>query len=163
HTLRPDMIAKERTWTAERVELLKSCLDAGLSCGQIAREIGVSRNAVIGKINRLQLPRCNSVVARQARRKPVPPTRPPGIVTQHHILMALRAEPQPAAEEVRVPGAYRCSLMELNDGKCRWPINEPGAANFCFCGNEAVESLPYCAAHARIAYQPAARQRRARA
>jgi hypothetical protein len=38
-----------------RIELLKRCLHAGLSCGQIAREIGVTRNAVIGKRNRLGL------------------------------------------------------------------------------------------------------------
>jgi len=156
------MIAKERTWTAERIELLKSYVDAGLSCGQIAREIGVSRNAVIGKINRLQLPRGNRPAVRPPRRRPAPPTRP-RLVTQHHILMALHAVPQPAVEEVAVPGACRCSLMELNEGKCRWPIDEPGSESFGFCGNEAVENLPYCAAHARMAYQFPARQRRMRA
>jgi GcrA cell cycle regulator len=40
------------TWTTERVAQLKSGVNAGLSCAQIANEIGVSRNAVIGKINR---------------------------------------------------------------------------------------------------------------
>ena len=147
------MTAKERTWTAERVELLKSCVDAGLSCGQIAREIGVSRNAVIGKINRLQLSRCHGAIARQPERKR------PRVLTQHHILMAVRAAPLPAADTL-VPNGGRCSLMELNESKCRWPINDPGAENFCFCGNQAVAGLPYCAGHARIAYQPAARQRR---
>jgi hypothetical protein len=34
------------TWTTERVDLLKSYLDAGLSCRRIACEIGVTRNAV---------------------------------------------------------------------------------------------------------------------
>jgi hypothetical protein len=32
------------TWTLERIELLKRCLDADLSCGQTAREIGVTRD-----------------------------------------------------------------------------------------------------------------------
>jgi GcrA cell cycle regulator len=40
------------TWTAERVDMLRSCVNAGLSCAQIAHEIGVSRNAVIGKSGR---------------------------------------------------------------------------------------------------------------
>ena len=45
------------TWTEERVALLKARVDAGLTCAQIAREIGVSRNAVIGKVSRLGLSR----------------------------------------------------------------------------------------------------------
>ena len=51
------MSANERTWTAERLELLKSRFEAGLSCRQIACEIGLSRNAVIGKLSRLNLTR----------------------------------------------------------------------------------------------------------
>ena len=51
------MSANCATWTSERIELLKRCLHAGLSCGQTAREIGVTRNAVIGKMNRLGLSR----------------------------------------------------------------------------------------------------------
>ena len=48
------------TWTAERVALLRSYANAGLSCAQIAAEIGVTRNAVIGKLNRLGLSRGRS-------------------------------------------------------------------------------------------------------
>jgi len=39
------MLANEPTWTAERVELLKLRFEAGLSCREIADDIGVSRNA----------------------------------------------------------------------------------------------------------------------
>ena len=52
-----------KTWTTERVAQLRNCVNAGLSCGQIANEIGVSRNAVIGKINRLGLSRGRSKAA----------------------------------------------------------------------------------------------------
>ena len=47
----------EKTWTEERLAVLKSRFEAGLSCRQIADEIGVSRNAVIGKLSRLNLSR----------------------------------------------------------------------------------------------------------
>jgi hypothetical protein len=43
------------TWTAERIEQLRHCVGSGLTCSQIAAEIGVTRNAVIGKIHRLGL------------------------------------------------------------------------------------------------------------
>ena len=36
-------------WTSERVEQLRAYVAAGLTCGQIALEIGVTRNAVIGR------------------------------------------------------------------------------------------------------------------
>src|SRR5262249_48231964 len=52
----------ETTWTQERIALLKDRIGAGLSCGQIARELGVSRNAVIGKANRLGLSRFRSAI-----------------------------------------------------------------------------------------------------
>jgi len=151
------MNVPERTWTAARVAQLKSCFDAGLSCSQIADEIGVSRNAVIGKINRLRLAPRDRVIAKPRQRKVAL-----RLVTQHDILTALRSAPPPAVEEVPVPQEPRCSLAELCEGKCRWPISDPGRRDFGFCGGKAVDGLPYCAAHARIAYQPAAGQRRAR-
>jgi GcrA cell cycle regulator len=47
----------QQTWTDERVKLLKSHFAAGLTCREIAADIGVSRNAVIGKLSRLNLTR----------------------------------------------------------------------------------------------------------
>src|SRR5262245_47531358 len=98
------MSVLERTWTAARVAQLKSCFDAGLSCSRIADEIGVSRNAVIGKINRLRLAPRNRVIAKPRQRKV-------GLrlVTQHDILAALRSAPPPAVEDVPVPNQPRCS------------------------------------------------------
>jgi GcrA cell cycle regulator len=154
HTRANVMIATGGTWTDERVEQLKSCLDAGFSCSQIAREIGVTRNAVIGKIARLKLVRVKDALAGQRERRPPPIAPHPRIVTQHQILKALRAMPERAAAEPASGGANRCSLFELGQGKCRWPINEPGAENFCFCGDKPVEGLPYCVPHARMAYSP---------
>ena len=53
-------------------------------------------------------------------------------------------------------------MLELSQGKCRWPISNPGAEDFCFCGNEPVKGLPYCLGHARIAYRSVGRQRSSR-
>lgn len=55
------------TWTDERIELLKRHFEAGLSCREIAADIGVSRNAVIGKLSRLNLTRGRAVDDRRTR------------------------------------------------------------------------------------------------
>jgi GcrA cell cycle regulator len=156
------MITTSETWTSDRVERLKSCLDAGFSCAEIAREIGVTRNAVIGKISRLKLTRVKDAMAGRRERRLAPSLQRTRIVTQHQILMALRATPAPSAEELAAGNAHRCTLMELGHERCRWPINEPGAEDFCFCGDAPVAGLPYCPPHARIAYHSAARARSAR-
>ena len=62
-------------WSPERVAQLKRCFDAGLTCSQIAREIGVTRNAVIGKLNRLGLSQPRNPAATQARRDASPHDR----------------------------------------------------------------------------------------
>jgi hypothetical protein len=43
-------------WSAERMERLRDLLDGPLSTSQIGAELGVSKNAVIGKAHRMLLP-----------------------------------------------------------------------------------------------------------
>jgi Bacterial dnaA protein helix-turn-helix/GcrA cell cycle regulator len=47
-----------------------------------------------------------------------------------------------------------CSLEELDDTTCRFPIGDPGEPGFHFCGEAPIARYPYCARHTRIAYQP---------
>ena len=164
------MSGKDATWNSERLAALRRGFEAGLSCSLIAQEIGVTRNAVIGKMNRLGLSRPKEAVARTARRESprprprmiaawrAPPVRP-AIVAQHEMLKA--AFPSPPAVEIPIANGRGCTLLELGQEKCRWPISTPGAADFRFCGSEPVKGLPYCAGHARMAYRPAGRVRTA--
>jgi GcrA cell cycle regulator len=167
--------AVRQAWDSERVELLKRHFNAGLSCSQIAREIGVTRNAVIGKMNRLGLSRPKEVIAAQAEhRRATRLARPKGlsakglgmlrpkrsrvsIFAQQDMLAA--AFPGPRIEDVPIANGCGCTLLELSREKCRWPVNEPGADDFRYCGNAPVEGMPYCLGHARIAYRPAGRRR----
>jgi GcrA cell cycle regulator len=145
------------TWTAERVALLKDRIDAGLTCAQIALEIGVSRNAVIGKVNRLGLSRVKSLNGGPSGRTGVPKVAHPRVGAQRRMSPISTAHRQLVLPEPPLENAKRCSLLELAQGHCRWPISEPGAEDFGFCGNQQAEGLPYCAAHARMAYRPSAR------
>src|SRR5690606_37550905 len=54
-----------------------------------------------------------------------------------------------------IPFSQRRTLLELNSITCRWPLGDPRDADFFFCGGLAFEGLPYCAAHAALAYTPA--------
>ncbi len=155
-------------WTDERVELLKKLWTDGLSASQIAAELGgITRNAVIGKVHRLGLSgRAKSPASAAPRpRKP----RAPGMMRLARPTMrgntALApmyepdVEPEPELVENIIPLGQRCTLLELNEGKCRWPVGDPGATDFFFCGGRTSDGLPYCGYHARIAYQPVDRRR----
>jgi GcrA cell cycle regulator len=158
------MPATERTWTDERLERLKNRFEAGLSCREIADDIGVSRNAVIGKLSRLNLTREKGGDARRPASKDATTGKRPKAVPrlQYQMLKALYGEQHAASEDAPIQSAHRCSLLELSEERCRWPISTPGEADFCFCGNTPLDGLPYCAGHTRLAYRPGSRQRVAR-
>lgn len=61
-----------------------------------------------------------------------------------------------ATASLGVEETHRKTLVELRPGDCRWPCGDPGKADFFFCGGAAIAGLPYCAGHARVAYQRAA-------
>jgi len=153
------MTAKQPTWTHERVELLKIRFAAGLSCREIANDIGVSRNAVIGKISRLNLTRDNEP-RRGARKDDAGRRRTKSVPRlQYQMLRKLYDETEPVIDDETISNEHRCSLLELSEKRCRWPISTPGTEDFCFCGKPPLQGLPYCAGHTRLAYRPASRQR----
>lgn len=137
-----------QTWTTERIDLLRSYVNEGLSCAQIAGRIGVTRNAVIGKINRLGISHGRNPAAPRPRAGA--PTRRPHVLTQRLRLKALFAS-EPIADNV--VSMEPCSLLNLQPRKCRWPINGPGTGDFTFCGNPTTGEISYCAGHARMAYR----------
>jgi len=154
--------ASPSPWTDERIERLKSHFAAGLTCREIAADIGVSRNAVIGKLARLNLTRGpkredRRVEARAARGLNTLARLQQEMLAGVYGAAALPDPPRPVIDE-----ANRCSLLELDENRCRWPISTPGADDFCFCGNATPDAQPYCAGHSRLAYKPGSQARFAR-
>ena len=146
------------TWTDERIELLKSHFHSGLSCREIAADIGVSRNAVIGKLSRLNLTRGPKREERSADKSTVRALRTLRRL-QYEMLTAIDSEAETPLAHAPIDAANRCSLMELTENRCRWPISTPGADDFCFCGNASPDGQPYCTGHSRLAYRPNGRAR----
>jgi GcrA cell cycle regulator len=150
------------TWTPERVEQLRSCVVTGLTCSQIAAQIGVSRNAVIGKLHRLGL--SSGRPPGGAARCCPPRVARPRAPSQRQLLRFMWSNSAPAtgsaASLAIVDSAQPCSLLDLDRGKCRWPLGEPGvgSGDLTFCGNAAPDGISYCAGHARMAYRVPARR-----
>ena len=152
-------------WTDERVELLKKLWSEGLSASQIAAELGgITRNAVIGKVHRLGLSgRAKSPSTAAPRpRKP----RSSGMIRvsrpaiRGNTALAYEYEVEPEPELLEIPAEQRKTLLQLNEHTCRWPVGDPGATDFFFCGGDTANELPYCGYHCRVAYQPANDRRR---
>jgi GcrA cell cycle regulator len=149
------------SWTDERIEQLKALLTEGLSSTAIAAEMGcgLTRNAIIGKVHRLGLVR----PARPSR--PAKP-RAPRIRTAttrtrlsiqglgQAVLLDAHSVPLPLETEIDIPIEQRRALLELTDETCKWPVGDPAAADFYFCGGAAEPGKPYCSAHCRIAFRP---------
>ena len=146
------------TWTDERIEILKRHFEAGLTCSEIAADIGVSRNAVIGKLSRLNLTRGRTIDDRKAQDRSLARAARAVPRLQYEMLATIYGETDaPAAGPI--DEANRCSLLELSENRGRGPISTPGAEDFCFCGNAAPDGQSYCVGHSRLAYRPNSRAR----
>lgn len=154
------------TWTDERIAQLRELFGQGLSAGEIAERLLLSRNAVIGKLNRLQLLGAGKrKQGGSAAAKSKPGTVGSMAFGVIHGIKAkqkraaagpvLEIEPDPIAhQDAVVPMDQRLSLLELNATTCHWPIGNPQDPEFFFCGGKALAGLPYCAGHSRLAYRP---------
>ncbi|CCF17806.1 putative DNA-binding regulatory protein; putative GcrA-like cell cycle regulator [Pseudorhizobium banfieldiae] len=171
-------------WTDERVEKLKRLWAEGLSASQIAAQLGgVSRNAVIGKVHRLNLPgrakAGGSTGANRSAKRPAAPARPanyPARVAtrptartvgatalKDDVEVALPELSYVPSNDVVVPISRKLALTDLTERTCKWPMGDPLKDDFHFCGVDASEASPYCGYHARLAYQPVADRRKAAA
>lgn len=151
------------TWTDPRVALVRKLWADGLSASHIANRLGgVSRSAVIGKVHRLGL---SGRAKRRVADRPATPKRSrerrkpnPRIEHLRHVLGPShepRAEPDTLASAA--VGAKRITIADLEPCHCKWPLWETDDDPRAYCGQDRAAGLPYCTAHARIAFRlPAA-------
>lgn len=176
-------------WTDERVERLKKLWADGLSASQIAAQLGgVSRNAVIGKVHRLNLPgraksggqasvrtkrttaapRAPNYAGRTASTaqtaRPVDRSSGGAALKQDMDVDAVAVEEIDTRpmDDVVVPISRRLTLIELSERTCKWPVGDPLQEGFHFCGNDSGDASPYCGYHAKMAFQPSSERKRAR-
>lgn len=150
-------------WDARALKLLNDMWPAGKTAAQIAAAIGggVSRNAVVGKANRLGLagrPSPIKVLAPGEHKAQRKYGKPIHRVTSRRIgnIAAEDAAKPPVARIVEPPRppAYVPPQRTSSRDACAWPEGDPKQPGFHFCGKRPVVlGKPYCERHCAIAYR----------
>ena len=136
-------------WTVDKIDKLRQLWGKGNTANQIAQIIGdVTRNAVIGKANRLNL--SNKLSPKSTinnsnnfhKKKPT------------NILKGKKVKFKSLIIEKNFEPENPIQLEELNDNTCKWPTGHPNESNFYFCGRKSLKYFSYCKLHLLYAYQP---------
>lgn len=137
-------------WTPAQIDRLRQLWDEGLSTAEIGRRMAISKNAVVGKAHRLDLPGRPSPIKQRAPGAPPPP--PPPARARKLDLASLLSLPQapPMRQEAAPQPALPRPAADSRHACC-WPIGDPGTAAFRFCGEHARPGRPYCPEHHAIA------------
>jgi len=137
-------------WTKECEERLISLWKLGTSASGVAQLFGcgLTRNAILGKVDRLRKagidvgPARTGGAAEAARRRPKAP------VIKH---VAKPKELPPCVEQDPTP------LLDLKPHQCRYPIddiNAPGTTETLFCGGQKKDGSSYCEHHHSVCCIP---------
>ena len=131
----------DNSWTDERLAQLRKLWDDGLSISQIGDALGVSRNAIAGKVHRMGLPKRPSPISKTVSEVKKPP------------------KPKAPAEPVNLPLRLELRKLQWSRSKCCWPTSskqnpkgDPKMSGFKFCGDRVVPGKPYCLLHCEEAY-----------
>lgn len=130
-------------WNESKMQQLQTLYHRGLSFALIAADIGVTRGSAIGKAHRMQLPRrivISACKARPPRLHPAPKRRKVAMVSK------------PAEPVIDPDHDYRCSIYQLTDRHCRWPLWRGSTAHEhrLYCGIPTARvsaGVPYCRRH----------------
>lgn len=146
-------------WTEEMVEGLKSMWKQGLTTNEIAKNLGVSKNSIVGKVHRLNLTARPSPIKKKDETAEVSkataapaPAAPAAKPTKKITINPVEIKTPIAAGETKNTQEGCISLMELSNHTCRWPLGDPREDTFCFCGKKVRTGQTYCEEHAAIAY-----------
>ena len=139
------------SWTLERENKLRALWKKGHTASQIASLIGgTTRNAVIGKANRLNLE------ARTISKKnsTTPKVKLENDVKIKQEKLGRKARFKSLLLDKNFEPEKPKKLTELTDDTCRWPFGHPYEKDFYFCGRKPLEKFPYCKLHVLYAFQP---------
>lgn len=173
-------------WTPERQGRAVDLWKEGKTGSEIARELGggLTRVAVVAKINRLGLTRAScglpprwktdpSAAQKAAKPRPVVHPRPAPVASKParkrgktRVYVRPDLTPERVAE-IEAAGLHAMAAFNLRDDAvplilrpfgsqaCAWPLGEPERpADQMCCGQPVQPERPYCPEHSAIAFTP---------
>ena len=154
-------------WTMEKIDTMRRLLAEGYSCSLVATQIGTTRNAVIGKVQRIEAATGMPLVrkrpmlgAPRQQRDPKPKVVKPKVVKPKSIgpsmpgdaggyrMPKVRLKYRPRKTATLKPGV-ECGILDVTG--CKWPVrDEPKfAGGHAFCNGE-LHDHRYCEFHAQM-------------
>lgn len=139
---------------AEFLEAAKRRFLSGESPTIIARDMGMSRNKLKAKMDRMGLKRPVVTRAKAKGAFVLPPMRTDMNPAEKQA-DSLRKNAEARAASPDNPVRDHVFLLEdMEAHHCRWPCGDPAKPNFSYCGDErAHDKAVYCAKHLAKAYQ----------
>ena len=138
------------SWNEDKVTKLKE-LWGTHTASEISKIIGgVTRNAIIGKANRMNLSskiKTRSVSQNSNFRNNTEENNPKQSYGRKSKFKSLIIEKDFEPENPK-------QLEELDESSCKWPIGHPDEKSFYFCGRSSLKDFSYCKLHLLYAYQP---------
>jgi len=124
------------------------------SASQIAARLHCSRSAVTAKASRLQQ---EGVLQRDVKKHFKVRPRKRLVAHAQHLPPSDQKQLSPPAPATLA--MQPCTLLELESGRCHWPLGDPLAVASMFCGAAALPGRRYCDHHQRAASSPVRRAR----
>jgi GcrA cell cycle regulator len=158
----------ESPWNDVSLQALRQLWGEGRTASQIAALLGLTRNQVIGKAHRLGLDgRPSPIKGDKPARLPTHQRAITGVARERKLRAAAETPQQPAAAPSRAaagaaeapppPARPRAAAGLPSRASCAWPIGDPRAPGFHFCGETpVVPGRPYCVEHCYVAYRKVA-------
>lgn len=139
-------------WTPEQDARLKALLIDRMSASQIGAKLGVSRNAVVGRVHRnKELAAIGFARSSGKQGRKSVNTKPRRIAVVSPSILFDHAPSIPLPEPEYVHGERLTvgrPIHMLGHGECRWPVNDADKGELhLFCG--APADGPWCECHRR--------------
>ena len=165
-------------WDSAALKKLKALTGKGLSTSEIGKRLGMSKNAIVGKLNRLGWnAKAGGANATDDKKVEVKKPAPRKTTTKNVVAKKteVKTPEKKTVTKVEIPKdatkntdsktdaknlamhqriiQHSLEMANLKPNQCRWPIGDPDSEHFHFCGETVFVGKPYCYEHCKQAYQ----------
>lgn len=140
---------------------IKVMWDNGSTSSEIASELGVTRNTVMGRVSRMKTKgvikfRILNVKEKEKKAPAITPTKKERVlyvIPSYPLRNSIRRRPIKIVDEPVQQKVGNVTLMELTYKHCRYIVGSSKARGTLYCGEEKG-NRSYCTAHAKLCFYP---------